>query len=336
MRYRSHSTLAVVVALTTLAGCGDSGRTIRPRLERGPGICSALAPLVPHIIAPQATDPAIDQGLANHYAWLDPDAPTNYKLLVFMPGANGQPAQYQLVQQEAARLGYHVIGLMYQNSGPALAGACAAAADSNACFEDTRLEILDGIHRANSIVSVSVPNSINNRLSKLLAYLDAQFPDEGWSRFLADDGPAWQLVAVSGHSQGGGQAALIAKLHTVARVVVFSSPPDVFVPPGATPWVAAVATPSARYFGLAHDREPLFSAIRSNWDLLGMDDFGAAVVQETSAPPYGFTHMLVTDLLPQSGSYNSAHGSTAVDILTPLDSNGVALLQDAWRYLLGH
>ena len=63
--------------------------------------------LVLHLIAPHVTDPAIDRALDDHYVWLDP-ARTNHKLLVFMPGTGASPALYQLVQQEAARLG--VIG----------------------------------------------------------------------------------------------------------------------------------------------------------------------------------------------------------------------------------
>jgi len=98
MRCRSHSVLAVVVALTTFAGCGDSGRAIRPRLERGPEIFSdqseSPAPLVPHIVAPKDTDPAIDKALDNHLAWLDTSAERNHKLLVFMPGHGAQPEMY--------------------------------------------------------------------------------------------------------------------------------------------------------------------------------------------------------------------------------------------------
>jgi hypothetical protein len=331
--------LAVVVALTTFAGCGDSGRAIRPRLERGPEIFSdqseSPAPLVPHIVAPKDTDPAIDKALDNHLAWLDTSAERNHKLLVFMPGHGAQPEMYQLVQKEAARLGYHVIGLMYVNGGPRLAIACGIAADPNACWEDTHLENLDGIHRNRSVVNVNVPNSIYNRLRKLLAYLAAHYPEEDWSRFLAHGEPKWSRIAVGGHSQGGAQAATIAKLHTVARAVLFSSPPDA-VHTEAPLWVATHVTPTARYWGLVHDRDPGFRSIRGSWDLIGMGAFGAAVAPETSEPPYGFTHMLVTDVVPQGGSFSAgAHSAPVGDDFTPLKADGTPLLRDAWRYLLG-
>ena len=290
--------------------------------------------LVLHVVAPQATDPAIDRALDNHYVWLDPAARTNHKLLVFMPGSATPPAGYQLVQREAAQLGYHVIGLMYVNS-VALARACPVTPDPDACFEDVRLEILDGIDRS-PVVDVNEPNSIDNRLTKLLEYLSARYPEEGWSRFLAHAKPKWSRIAVSGHSQGGGQAAMIAKLRVVARVVMFSSVPDKGHTTLAIPWVATHVTPAARYWGLAHDRDPAFPPIRANWDSLGMDAFGAAVAPETSEPPYDFTHMLVTDLVPQGGSFSGthAHGSTAFDTDTPLGADGTPVLRDAWRYLL--
>src|SRR5438132_6369191 len=71
----------------------------------------AQGEFVLHVVAPQATDPAIDQALDDHLAWLDPTAPTNHKLIVLLPGFDTIPTDMQLVQQEAARLGYHVVGL---------------------------------------------------------------------------------------------------------------------------------------------------------------------------------------------------------------------------------
>src|SRR5690349_21286759 len=56
-------------------------------------------PLTVHIVNPQATDPAIDQALDNHYAWVDPTAPTNGQLFVYMPGTGDVPANALLVQQ---------------------------------------------------------------------------------------------------------------------------------------------------------------------------------------------------------------------------------------------
>ncbi|HXM83835.1 MAG TPA: hypothetical protein VN929_18165 [Burkholderiales bacterium] len=290
--------------------------------------------LVLHVVAPQATDPAIDRALDNHYAWLDPATRSKQKLLVFLPGTATPAGAYQLVQREAAQLGYHVVGLMYPNSAR-LAMVCPPTADPNGCFENARLEILDGIDRT-PVVDVNQANSIDNRLTKLLGYLAERYPEEGWSRFLAHGEPKWSRIAVSGHSQGGGEAAMIAKLRRVDRVVLFSAVPDNVPGLGAPTWEMTHVTASERYWGLAHDRDTMaFIPILASWTALGMDEFGPAVAPEASAPPYDFTHMLVTDVMPRGGFVGmNAHGSTAIDNLTPFGADGTPVLRDAWRYLL--
>ncbi len=272
--------LICVLGLAALTGKGLAGEI------NGDDEENTNDQLVLHLVAPPATDPAIDRALDNHYVWLDRAAPTNHKLLVFMPGTGLPPAAYQLVQREAARLGYHVIGLMYPNR-VRLASACPPTPDPDACFENARLEILDGIDRS-PVVDVNEPNSIDNRLTKLLQYL----------------------------------------------TVLFSSVPDKGHTAPATPWVATHVTPAARYWGLAHDRDALFPPIQANWDSIGMAVFGAAEAPETSEPPYDFTHVLVTDLVPQGGSFSVAHGSTVGDAYTPRGDDGTPILRDAWRYLL--
>lgn len=288
--------------------------------------------LVTHSIMPNVTDPAIDQALDDHLTWIDRDARTNHKLFVYMPGTGSIPARHLLVQREAARLGYHVIGLMYANS-VGLAAACPRTADPNACFENARLEVLDGIDRT-PVVNVNRANSIDNRLTKLLRYLDEQFPEEGWSRFLAHGEPRWSRIAVAGHSQGGGQAAMIAKLRVVPRVAMFSAVPDSVPGLGAPTWEAEHATPSERYWGLVHEHDGFFGGITAGWVALGMNAFGALVRVEASGPPYDFTHSLKTDLIPRTGSFADAHPSTVQDSFTPVGPDGTPLLLDAWRYML--
>src|SRR3989442_1000565 len=174
-------------------------------------------------------------------------------------------------------------------------------------------------------------------LDTLLGYLADQYPAEGWSRFLEDDGtPKWSQIAVSGTSQGAGQAALIGKLRHVDRVVMFSGPPEQRVPQQVDPWISIGETPAAKYFALFHDRDHLVVGIRLNLPALDMERFGAPVQAELSEPPYGGTHILFTDLRPTLGyDRPNPHQSTAKDTNTPLGPDGTPLLRDAWRYLLG-
>jgi hypothetical protein len=116
--------------------------------------------------------------------------------------------------------------------------------------------------------------------------------------------------------------------------VLFSAVPDKGHITLAIPWITTHVTPTARYWGLAHDRDPMFPPIRANWDSIGMAAFGAVVAPETSEAPYDLTHMLATDLVPRGGSFSGAHNSTAADDSTPLGADGTPALGDAWRYLL--
>jgi|SRR5882724_695867 len=340
-------TLAAASITLTLAGCqdasapGDAARALSttPLMSHA---LRELAPLDSHVVRADLTDPAITfgAGLANaeHYVWLDPSARENTKLLVFMPGARGRPFAWKLVQKEAARLGYHVIGLMYQNDVP-VDSVCKGKPDRD-CSGNLRMEIIDGIDRS-TLTVVTPANGIDNRLTKLLAYLAQQFPDEGWSRFLKDGGPKWSQIAVAGQSQGGAQAALIGRLRHVDRVVMFSAPPDARVPQEVDPWIFIGATPAAKYFALFHQRDHLVAGIRANLTALDMDRFGVPVMAELNESPYNETHILTTDLEPQGlppqiGIDMRPHQSTARDDRTPLELDGVTpKLLGAWRYLLG-
>lgn len=349
MSHVTRFTIAVAAMVATLAGCRDVARQLAPDATTSRSIEpmmsqmaeQASAPLVFRTVAPQATDPAIDRALADHYVWLDTTARGNPKLLVFMPGANNVPASWQLFEQEAARLGYHVIGLSYQNDVEVV-NSCGGSFNPAGhsldpdCSGDIRLEVLTG-DDSSSIVNVTPANSIDNRLAKLLGYLADQYPAEGWSRFLDNDGtPKWSQVAVSGQSQGAGQAALIGKLRHVDRVVMFSGPPEQRVPEQVDPWISIGETPAAKYFALFHDQDHLVVGIRLNLSALDMERFGAPVQAEVNEPPYGGTHILFTDLRPTLGyDRPNPHQSTARDNNTPLDANGTPLLRDAWRYFLG-
>ena len=208
------------------------------------------------------------------------------------------------------------------------------APDPATCYENTRLEIIDGIDRS-PLVNITPANGIDNRLTKLLRYLARQFPEEGWDRFLLQDQPKWSQIAVSGHSQGGGNAAMIAKIRLVARVVLFSSVTD-SIHTAAPSWVATHVTPVQRYYAIAHDRDGFYGPIRAAWDSLGLAVFGGPAMPEISSPPYDGTHMLVTDLVPRPNGFvgTNAHGSPSNDLNTPLNPDGKPVLADAWRYLL--
>src|SRR2546425_9735982 len=136
---KANKRLATLAALALVVACNPDRAPLGPAAPSFEAVGASSAPLVLHVVAPQSTDPAIDRFLDNHYVWLDTTARTNHKLMLFMPGTGFTPAVYQLVQQEAARVGYHVIGLMYPNL-PGLAKVCPNDPDPAACYENSRLE----------------------------------------------------------------------------------------------------------------------------------------------------------------------------------------------------
>jgi len=268
--------------------------------------------------------------LEDHYVYVDSDARSNGKLFVFMTGANNPNSAAQLFPQEAARLGYHAIALTYPNSWN-IGVVCRDDPDPT-CQERVRLQIIDGIHRTD-LIDVTPPDSIDNRLTRLLLYLATHYPEEGWSRFIRAGAPRWSRIALTGWSFGGMQAALMAKLRRVNRVAMFSGTAD---GSGGFPggWVAPGETAPGRHYVLSHLRDAIHPQGLANWRALGLLDFGDPVQVEDSEPPYGGVHVLVTDLLPASGDYAMAHASVVRDDVTPRDPDGTPLLRDAWRYML--
>ena len=313
----------VLATLLTVVGIGDAASQ-----RAGVAPEHAKASLVMHAVAPNLTDPRIDLALDEHLAWLDRSAESNHKLFVFLPGSFVPPSFYELVQAEGARLGYHVIGLMYVNDTP-LAGLCPAQPDPQSCYENVRLQIITGSPQT-GLVDVNRANSIENRLRRMLQYLAGTYPQEDWGQFLDHGTPVWSHIVVGGHSQGAGHCAMIAKLTRVDRVVMFSGVADGI--DGAADWVRTATTPADRYYGLVHDEDGFFPVISANWIALGMDAFGPPRAPESSRPPYHWTHRLVTHIVPLE---DDPHDSTAVDFLTPLAADGAPILRDAWDYLLG-
>lgn len=303
-----------------------------------PALADQPAPLVEHFVKPVTTDSAIDPTLADHYAWFNPSE-SNHQLLVYLPGNGGVGGGTLRYQQVAAQLGYDVIGLSYETNF-SLSALCNTDPDPNSCFYNAHYEVTYGVDTS-SKVQVSKANSIVHLLTAFLEYLAKSYPDEGWSHFLANGSPRWSSIALSGLSQGAGNAAIIAKYEVVSRVVMFSGVTDRLsggIPgcDGASDWLTNHRTPTNRYWGLAHDRDPGYRDICANWDSLGISSLGQLVQVELSAPPYTGTHQLFTHLIPQGNdiTFMHAHPSTVNDMWTPLFPDGTPKLAQAWTYLL--
>ena len=293
-----------------------------------------------YFIPPRDTDPQIDTDLQPHYVALDKSVPSKNQLFLFFPGTGGTPFFQQQLNNAAADLGFHVIGLNYPNDQAVNGDLCGGASADLDCYAKVRLEIKDGVDRT-SLISVTRANSIENRLIKLLGYLSARFPDDGWGQYLENNTIKWSAIVVSGHSQGGGHAGIIGRYHLVARVVLFAamdyngraqSPANWIAMPGSTP----NATPEERFYGFSHARDDSvnFAILSAQvWPAYGMNAFGPVVNVESAAPPYGNTHSLTSNLDTPTGNY---HGSVAVDRNLALQADGTPVYKPVWEYLLSN
>lgn len=298
-----------------------------------PGVAAAqcIGEPVARAVVPAVTDPAITTDPEEHQVVLQPSLPLRDELVVWFSGSCGQPRNQRRFLREAARLGFRAIGLNYANCPQVNALCDPLQPGAPDCYEQVRLERLDGVDRT-PLVAVTPANGITNRLVKLLAWLDAQFPSEGWGQFLDGGAPRWERLVVAGHSQGGGMAAIVAKEHLVARVAMLSWK-DTITPLNPAPWLSAPkATPVDRWYGLSHQHSsPIPEEVA--WNAIGLT--GTTVNVDTTPAPWGLAHRLTTDVLPQSGDYDDAHGSVVVDGATPRRADDTPLLSEVWRHLLG-
>ncbi|HEX6943627.1 MAG TPA: hypothetical protein VF128_11910 [Gemmatimonadaceae bacterium] len=282
-------------------------------------------------VSPAAVNSRVVQWMDDHVVWVQVPVRAT-QIMLLLPGTYGRPDNGRSIGQVAAEQGYRVVGLMYADD-VAVVTACANDA-SPVCMERVRAEIIRGTNESPH-VTVDLDNSIDGRLADLLRYLQQHFPGEEWDQFLdSNGGPRWDRIAVGGLSQGGGHAAFIGKLRQVPRVVMFGAPADGYNSQVA-PWMQIGSTPANRYFGFRHARDP-FTSIEPNWFALGLQAFGPVTsVDAGSNSTFGGSHMLVTDAMPATGTYEHAHPSVFADGATPIRQDGTPLFDRVWRYLLG-
>lgn len=320
----------VLILLGFALGCGG-GAGSTPSSPSSPPAAQL------RFISPATTDPAITTFPAPHAVIApSPANPSRNRLFVFLPGTGGQPQNQQLILATAAGQGYHATGLSYPNT-PSIGSLCNADPDPDAHWK-ARKEIVTGSDLS-PLVDIAPSECIEHRLSALLAYLVANFPEEGWAQFLSAGAPAWDRITVAGHSQGGGHAGVIGKLHAVARVVCFSSPADwrsVANQPAS--WYAQPgATGPDRIFGFSHQQDELvtWSLVTANWSALGLQAYGSPVEVDTTPTPYGASHQLSSRRPhdPAAGNLTPFHGSTVVDAPTPKLSDGSPAFRPVWIQL---
>lgn len=282
-------------------------------------------------IRPSDTDSLITTfNVDSHYVYLNAEASSRNILVVHLPGSFGEPKRATLFGRHAADLGFHSIGLMYPNA-PTIGSLCSNSSDSS-CFENVRREIIEGFDYSNRI-SIPQNESILNRLKKLLIYLHNNYPSDNWNQYLNNNNQLiFNKIIFSGHSQGGGHAAMIGKYYPIQRAVCFSSPKD---------WSNFYDSPpvwlSTGDWQINPDQIFCFNHILDEhsrqlliWESLGIDQYGPAVDVDINDSPYSFSRQLTTAYDLPAGD---EHGSTVQDNKTPILS-GTPVFQTVWTYML--
>jgi hypothetical protein len=263
---------------------GDAGAAIQLRACPTTG-AGAMEGDVCFVLTPAETGlPASGAGATVDQYALRPPANARGVLLLFFNGSGGSPragvgtsagSWYGVARAQ----GLHVLAPSYV-SGSAVGQLCANA---DACFEPTRTSILSGefvTGSAASLTDLTVDEGAYERIAAALLVLADSDPAGRWGDFLdraklpdAEAAIRWDKVMVSGHSQGGGHAALIGKRNQVARVLMLASPCD-GVGASVASWLSSAAgwktDPSTRFFGLWAVGDTTCPRAPDAWRALGM------------------------------------------------------------------
>lgn len=224
-------------------------------------------------IKPSLTDPTITNTDVAHYIKYNPSV-LNSKLLLFLPGTKGIPERGpKRLFNTAIEGGYKVINLSYINE-QSLSRYCRneALANDSECAEKFRTQRIYGTQLTN-LIPDEPQDGIMNRFEKLLVYLDKTDPKGNWGVYLKDGKPNWSIITVTGQSQGGGMAAFIAKKHKVNRIINFSGGWDNARKGEIAKWYFSESiTPSDRWFGVYHTKEPKATTLDESYRAMNIPD----------------------------------------------------------------
>jgi Secretion system C-terminal sorting domain len=287
-------------------------------------------------IVPSLTDATITTNLDAHYTYT-PSGVAKNKLVLFLPGTGAVPMNYSLFERTCATLGFHSIGLTYPNDVTINGTDVCGSSTDTSCYRKARLEVLTGQDLTTKL-DINRANSIENRLIKLLKYLNTQSPTQGWGQYLNGDNIIWSKIITAGHSQGAGHAAFIAKTYKVDRALMFAWADWSTNYNTAAPWVSASgATPTEGYFAFIHPKDGFvqYATATTTWNLLGLTTFGKIISVDTAAGNFRGTHTLVTNQEPAFGSPSalSYHNMSVANLYSPT-TNGESNFKSTWEYML--
>jgi dienelactone hydrolase len=276
-------------------------------------------------VNPSDTDEKIDTFTGagkEHVVYLKKEVKSRGQLVVFLPGTGGNGHGAPKFCIRAAEEGYHVIALTYP-SDTAMT-VFRNSSDSNA-FRKARENIING-KQPYMEFKTTEPNSIENRLTKLVEYLVKTAPTERWNQFQnKKEGLIWSKLVLTGQSQGAGHAGLMATQRKVARVIMFGGPKDHSLKIGkSAAWLSEEkATPLNRFFCFNHAEDGMngctYPQQLANYQAMKLAPEYKVVDVDKTSPPYQHSRLLTS-----TRTVENPHGSVI----------GSVQNQAAWTYLL--
>lgn len=345
MRFRVVAAVLLAVAIAG-AGCSQS-----------PGIVGA--PSGARNIDPRTTDSAISSDLVYPHISQPAGGVVRNRLVILLHGSNANPQGLTELIGGLASDGYHVVAPRYSAQLSSL-GGCPdeSAVDEPDCHREFRSETVfgqnvvdpEGASYNHPLLNITKPNSVRNRLVKLVNYLAATYPSENWNQFLnrsaagvcTETDPTygscaldWSKTVLIGHSQGAAVALYLARFYAADRVGLLSGTYDAYINADSSidvaPWVleGRFAVPASRITMFFHTGDPAVGRFRAVAAALALP--GVETNVTTTNRPYLGSHRLITSTTPSCPFDSSqTHNGTAVDLCVP---DGLYL--GTWRYMAG-
>ena len=297
----------------------------------GPSSSSNAVVTKEYWVNPKTTDPNITTYLSTHYVSVQTGGVLKNNLVVYIPGTNRTPSSSKAFAVKAASMGYHAISLTYQNNSPGNP-LCSPTGDTT-CHVRLRREVIDGVDR-HTAIAITPTNSIINRLTKLLIYMNTAQPTQGWGQYIVNGQINWSKVIIGGHSQGGALSGVVGKYYPAKRIILFSMVD--FLNNGKIPNWEKLPANNANYYSLINQNDELvpWAKVKAVWTAAGWTTYGAYKNVDYTAYPYSNTHLLISNVKPTSTSLDPYHNMTGVDSYMPKNSAGKYIYEKAWEYFL--
>jgi hypothetical protein len=202
--------------------------------------------------------------------------------------------------------------------GPGRDGLPRALADD---IEGCRLEAFEGVDH-HDFIDIGPPDSIETRVARGLAFVQAQNPEGDWTYFVEDGTPRWNRIVISGISHGASSSGVIGIHRSVDRVVMLSGPLDT-----GQAWLEKTPlTPIDRFWAFSHTADEQHPGHLAAFETLGVP--GAPTSVDGATAPYRGSHRLIT-----SAPTGDGHSSVQAGGSSPDDGNGGYAFLPVWETL---